>query len=157
MKVEVDVGRLKETRWHEYLLRFFLGGLITALAGWIGKQYGPAYAGLFLGFPAILPAAVTLIESHEMKKKAPERTKEAKDEAGDDSMGAVLGSVAMIVFAVVIWRVPGSIWGIIGLAFAAWLVVAVFAWIFACGLQNMLEKRRNAGHKQAARRPAATT
>jgi hypothetical protein len=47
----------------------FFGGLITAIAGVIAKQFGPAVAGLFLAFPAMFPASATLIEKHEKQKK----------------------------------------------------------------------------------------
>lgn len=47
----------------------FFGGLITAIAGVIAKQFGPAVGGLFLAFPAIFPASATLMEKDESQKK----------------------------------------------------------------------------------------
>ena len=61
MKVKVNPSALGRTQWHEYLVRFVFGGLVTALTGWIAKQYGPVVGGLFLAFPAIFPASVTLV------------------------------------------------------------------------------------------------
>jgi len=128
VKIEVDPARLKHTKWYEYLLRFVFGGLITAAAGWISKQYGPAYGGLFLAFPAILPASLTLIEKHESEDS--HRAKEAKDQAGEDSLGAALGSVAMLAFALVIWLLDlQSPWALVLIAFVVWLAVAPTVWI----------------------------
>ena len=47
----------------------FFGGLITALAGVIAKQFGPAVGGLFLAFPAMFPASATLIEETREAKE----------------------------------------------------------------------------------------
>ena len=56
--IEIDSSALKQTQWHEYLLRFAMGGAITVIAGLIAKRFGPAVGGLFLAFPAIFPASV---------------------------------------------------------------------------------------------------
>jgi hypothetical protein len=66
--------------------------------------------------PAILPASLTLIEK-----------KEGKDEASIDSVGAILGSMAMIAYAIVIsLTVTG--WGVmqsIAAALVVWLLTAI--------------------------------
>ena len=69
MRVKIDVSALKKTRWYEFAVRFLFGGLITAGAGIIAKEFGPGVGGLFLAFPAIFPAGATLIEKHEKQKK----------------------------------------------------------------------------------------
>jgi hypothetical protein len=66
----VDLSSLSETKPHEYALRFLFGGSRTALAGLIAKGYGPEVGGLFLAFPAIFPAAASLIQNHEIRRKA---------------------------------------------------------------------------------------
>ena len=68
MKVKINLSVLKEPKWYEYLIRFLIGGGITALTGIIAKKFGPAVGGLFLAFPAIFPASATLIEKHEGKE-----------------------------------------------------------------------------------------
>ena len=68
--VEIGLKGLRGTGWRDYALRFILGGVVTASAGVIAKIYGPVIGGLFLAFPAIFPASATLIEKHEIKKKA---------------------------------------------------------------------------------------
>src|SRR5260370_39730759 len=69
-KIEINLPSLKETRPHEYAVRFVFGGLTTVIAGLIAKRFGPSIGGLFLAFPAILPAGASLIESHQIKRKA---------------------------------------------------------------------------------------
>jgi hypothetical protein len=69
MHIQVDPSALRQTKWHEYAVRFLVGGLITAAAGVIAKKFGPTVGGLFLAFPAIFPAGATLIEKHEEQKK----------------------------------------------------------------------------------------
>src|SRR6185436_15150759 len=69
MKITVSLASLAENKPHEYVLRFVFGGLITALVGMITPAFGPVIGGLFLAFPSIFPASVTLVERHEAKKK----------------------------------------------------------------------------------------
>ena len=69
MKIKVDTAGLRRSKAYEYLVRFAFGGTVTAVAGIIAKRFGPEIGGLFLAFPAILPASATLIEKHEMEKK----------------------------------------------------------------------------------------
>jgi hypothetical protein len=69
MTISVNVRALRRTRWYEYVIRFFFGGLATMAAGLIAQRYGPAIGGVFLAFPGILPASATLVEKHETRKK----------------------------------------------------------------------------------------
>jgi Protein of unknown function (DUF3147) len=61
MTPELDPAGLKKAKPWEYVVRFFFGGLVTALAGLVAKVWGPVVGGLFLAFPAILPASLTLV------------------------------------------------------------------------------------------------
>src|ERR1700758_1107032 len=104
MIVKLDLAGLRETRWHEYLIRFLFGGLITAIAGAIGKQWGPVVAGLFLAFPAIFPASATLVEKHERERKQRkglQGEQRGTEAAADDAMGAAIGAIGLIVFAAI--------------------------------------------------------
>ena len=96
----------------DYIVRFVFGAAISLAAGLIGMKFGPVVGGVFLGFPAILPASLTLIEK-----------KEGREEASIDSLGAALGAVAMVAFAVVV-VVQASRWGVV-----ATLVVALITWL----------------------------
>jgi Protein of unknown function (DUF3147) len=69
MVVRVNWQALRQSRWYEYILRFGLGGLATAIAGLVAQFFGPEAGGLFLAFPAILGASATLIEKHERERK----------------------------------------------------------------------------------------
>ena len=64
VNIRVKLSTLRETRWHEYLVRFVLGGLATVGTGAIASLFGPETGGLFLAFPAIFCASATLIEKH---------------------------------------------------------------------------------------------
>jgi hypothetical protein len=69
MQIKVDPSVIGQTRWYEYAIRFLFGELITAVAGIIAKKFGPGIGGLFLAYPAILPASATLIENMRSRKK----------------------------------------------------------------------------------------
>ncbi|MGH6876551.1 MAG: DUF3147 family protein [Rhizomicrobium sp.] len=132
MVVRVKLTALRETSWHEYLIRFVLGGAATALTGFIAKNFGPETGGLFLAFPAIFVASTTLIEMHERKRKERaglQGSRRGREAAALDASGAALGSLALLVFAILVWRLPHS-WGALALvaAFAAWAAIAVFLW-----------------------------
>jgi hypothetical protein len=134
MLPSADPAALRRTKWHEYLIRFVFGGFVTAMAGWIAHQYGPVVGGLFLAFPAIFPASVTLVESHERKKKENDGQDGAEsgiNASGVDALGAELGSIGLIAFAaIVLWCAPRwPAWAVLSAAAAAWLITSVIAWI----------------------------
>ena len=112
----IDPGEVGTHRVRDYLIRFCFGAGISLVAGVIGMKFGPVLGGVWLGFPAILPASLTLIEK-----------KEGKEAASVDSIGAILGAIAMIAFAIAV-SLAATRWGVVpGLvaALAVWLVVAV--------------------------------
>jgi hypothetical protein len=95
-------SNLRRVRVHEYLLRFFLGGLVTVATGLIAHAFGPQAGGLFLAFPAIFPASATLIEKHEADKKRSHGLNgnlRGKHAAALDARGAALGSIGLAAFA----------------------------------------------------------
>ncbi len=133
MKVSLEFGAIRQTEWHEYATRFLFGGAVTVAAGIIAKEYGPAIGGLFLAFPAIFPSSVTLIEKHEEGKENAAGcagSTRARKAAGIDAEGAAMGSLGLIVFAVVVWRLlPVSSTALVLLAAtAAWMGVSVAIW-----------------------------
>jgi hypothetical protein len=69
MIIALSTSGPARSHWYEYAIRFVLGGLVTSGAELLAKEFGPSFAGLFLAFPAILPASVTLIEKHEREQK----------------------------------------------------------------------------------------
>ncbi|HEY2040200.1 MAG TPA: DUF3147 family protein [Edaphobacter sp.] len=133
--VQVRLSALKETKLHEYLLRFFFGGLATVLAGLIAKRFGPGIGGLFLAFPVIFPASATLIEGHEKKRKEKvgrDGTNRGRMAASSDAAGAALGCVGLFSFAVVLWRFLPNYQSIfvVSIATAVWLLLASGLWEF---------------------------
>jgi hypothetical protein len=132
MVVHVKLSALKESHWHEYLVRFLLGGLATVFAGLMAEIYGPETGGLFLAFPAIFCASATLIEKHERKRKEEKRLqglRRGTEAAALDAAGAGLGSVGLALFGAAICMLA-KIWGLSSLLVAtfAWFAVAVLLW-----------------------------
>jgi hypothetical protein len=104
--VKAKLSRLRQTRWWEYLVRFGFGGIVTVITGLIAKKWGPEVAGLFLAFPGIFPAGVTLVERHEREKKHKQGlsgTRRGRAVSAVVSAGAVLGSVGLLAFAALAW------------------------------------------------------
>jgi len=119
---------LEKTRPWEYVARFMFGGLVTAGTGLIAHYWGPGIGGLFLAFPAILPASLTLVEQHD-----------GRDQAADDARGACVGGFGLAAFALVTWR-AATVWHggiVLAAATLAWLVVGVGLWSFAFGKTEM--------------------
>lgn len=134
MRIKIDTSDVKESRWYEYAIRFGFGGAVTASAGIIARHFGPGIGGLFLAFPAILPAAATLIEKEETERKCKagmHGVKRGREAAGVDAAGAAMGSIGLIVFALIIWkRLPmSSLALILAEATLLWLVVALSLWL----------------------------
>ncbi len=133
MIVRLNTSALRDIRWYEYVIRFALGGAMTVIAGLIASRFGPVIGGLFLAFPAIFPASATLIEKHERERKEKagfSSARRGKEAAALDAAGAVLGSVGLAAFAVVIWLLTEQSPSLaLVLATAAWLTVAVIAWL----------------------------
>jgi len=134
MLIKVNPSALKQTKWHEYLVRFAFGGLITAAAGIIAKKFGPEVGGLFLAFPAIFPATATLIEKHETEKKQKKGLKgtvRGRNAASVDAAGSAMGSVGLFVFAVIVLHFIGghNLWLVLAGAMVGWLAVSVLTWL----------------------------
>ncbi len=133
MKIKVDSSGLRESTWRQYLVRFAFGGMITAMAGIIAKHFGPGIGGLFLAFPAILPASATLLEKHEKEKKeraGQQGAGRGRQVAGVDAIGASMGAIGLVLFAIVVWlRLPKSGTGMVLTgATAAWFIASVTIW-----------------------------
>lgn len=129
----IEAGAAGSIRPGEYAIRFLFGAAVTLTAVLAGKVGGPGAGGLFLAFPAILPATLTLIERKEGRRRARE-----------DDLGAIAGGFGLIAFAVV-GGLALSRLALPGLASlsagaAAWLVVSVGALLLAGGLRALLRR-----------------
>lgn len=114
-----SLARLKKVRAWEYAVRFVFGGAVTAIAGWLGQRYGVAVGGMFLAFPAILPASLTLVEQHD-----------GRHDALEDARGGRVGALALACFALVVTasadRWPPPIF--LAVALGAWILAAIALW-----------------------------
>jgi hypothetical protein len=131
--ITIDLSALTRTRWYEYALRFFFGGVVTMATGLIAKHYGPVFGGLFLAFPAIFPASATLIEKHETERRQQAGivgTARGRKAAALDARGAAVGSLGLVVFGLLMWqllRYWNSVSALVT-ALAVWFTVAVLVW-----------------------------
>ena len=119
MRPRLALDKLAEVKPWEYAVRFVFGGVVTVLTGLLARYFGPAVAGIFLAFPAILPASLTLVKQHEGRKKA-----------ADDARGARIGAVGLAAFAGVV-ALRASSWpaaGVLVAATLAWLAVSLVVW-----------------------------
>jgi hypothetical protein len=134
MVIKLNLGSIGSTTWSEYLARFFFGGTITLLAGVIADKFGPGIGGLFLAFPAIFPAAATLIAKHQREEKrrwgvtGKERGRLA---AGVDAAGSAMGCIGLAGFAAAAWKLLPhlALWMTLSLATAFWAITAATVWI----------------------------
>jgi hypothetical protein len=134
MRIKIDLATLKETRWYEPAIRFVLGGAITVVAGLVAGKFGAAVGGLFLAFPAILPASATLVEKHEEEKKQEQGMhgeERGRDAAALDAAGAAMGSVGLMLFALLVWRLlpEHSTPLVLTVALALWFASSFAVWL----------------------------
>src|ERR1700751_2159273 len=107
MVVKFQLSALGATKWYEVILRIIFGGLATVATGMIAKSFGPVVGGLFLAFPAIFPATATLVEKHVKERKrsaAIDGVDRARCAVALEARGATMGSIGLICFAIVVWR-----------------------------------------------------
>jgi hypothetical protein len=127
VKPTVNLRGATKTHGREHALRFVFGGIVTAGVGLIAHHWGPIVGGLFLGFPSIFPASITLVKEHDGRAKAI-----------DDARGARLGSLGLMAFGFVVWSTARS-WApsvVLGVATAAWLAVDLAAWTLVYGMRH---------------------
>ena len=120
--------------WREFSLRFILGGIITISAAAIAMMFGPIVGGLFLAFPAVLPASLMLIEKHENERTRAHGMyggRRGQKAAAADAAGAALGSGGMVVFGFLVWQVAPHFdpWIVLSTATCAWCLVAISLWV----------------------------
>jgi hypothetical protein len=115
-KPTVQLEKLRNVPARDYLLRFAFGAVISIAAGVIGKTVSPRFGGMFLAFPAILPASLTLIQQEEGTRRADR-----------NAVGAVLGGVGLLAFAAVGEATFGRVEPFLALflALLAWMATSV--------------------------------
>jgi uncharacterized membrane protein (GlpM family) len=115
-EVQANSGKLGKPPVRDWFIRFGFGAAVSAVAGVIAVVAGPRAGGVFLAFPAILLASLTLVAKEE-----------GEDRARDDARGGVFGTIGLLAFAVVVavaaTRWP--LWATFVTATLAWSVVAL--------------------------------
>lgn len=113
----LELRKLGEVPIKHLAVRFALGAVISVAAALIGTGVGTRFGGMFLAFPAILPASLTLIEHEEGVRRADR-----------SAVGAVLGGTALLVFAGTAEAALGHLAAGLALAIAtlAWVACACF-------------------------------
>lgn len=134
MTIHLKVAALCDVHWYEFAIRFALGGAMTVIAGGIAARFGAAAGGLFLAFPAILPASVTLIEKHVREQKEKQGLRGARrgqQAAALDARGAEFGSLGMIGFAGAIYMlIEHSALVAIVSATIFWAGISMLSWLW---------------------------
>lgn len=133
MRIRISVTPILETRWYEYMTRFLLGGIVTAIAGVVAEQWGPELGGLFLAFPAIFCASATLIEKHEEESKESKGLHgriRASNAAAVEAAGAAIGSIGLFAFALFVaaFLPNGSAPLLLLVGTAGWFLVSLIVW-----------------------------
>jgi hypothetical protein len=119
-RIRFDRAALCSVQPRDLAVRFAFGFGVSIAAGIVTLAFGSRTGGLFLAFPAILPASLTLIEK-----------KEGRRPAEGNAVGAIIGAAALVAFALTAWalftHVPGA--AVEAVALAAWLIVSVLLYL----------------------------
>jgi len=112
-------GNVRQVRARELGIRFIAGALTSIAAGAVTLAFGARTGGLFLAFPAILAASLTLIEEQEDSA-----------EAREDAVLAAHVVFALAAFAAIaalaLARLERAI--ALGLATLGWFAVALLGY-----------------------------
>jgi len=124
---EARPDQAARTPVREWLIRFAFGAGVSALAGIISEIWGPKAGGLFLAFPAILLASLTLVAKDE-----------GAHQAGEDARGAALGATGLIGFAVVVATTARHwpVWATLVTATLAWVTISGMAYLITAYLHR---------------------
>ena len=135
-----EPSKLREIKAHELAIRFAFGAAISVIAAMVGKVFGAAMGGMFLAFPAILPATLTLLE----------KKNETADAVHNDR-GAVLGGLGLVAFALsaALLFTKTTTAAVIGAATVAWIVVAVGAYLVVAARHHRRGTPKSPGGRAA--------
>jgi Protein of unknown function (DUF3147) len=130
---EIAVGRLGNIDVREVAIRFVFGAAASLLAGCTTLIFGPRVGGLFLAFPAILAASLTLIEK-----------KEGNRAAVHDIKGAVLGAVGLAAFALAFEAAlrTTALGFALALGFGTWIATSVGLYLTIELIRRSTSRRR---------------
>ena len=114
--IAFDPGNVKSIKKRDLAVRFAFGAGASILAGVVTLATNARVGGIFLAFPAILAASLTLIDEEE-----------GSPDAREDARGAVVGAIALGAFAATGVTLFGHVASVLVLliATAVWAGVAV--------------------------------
>jgi hypothetical protein len=132
MFVQVKFRALTRIKLKEVAIRFLFGGAITAIAGLLAQRFGPALGGLFLAFPAIFPASVTLLVKKQVEKKQKHGLQGNRlgRMAALEARGAIFGCFGLACFGLTVWKLLPE-WnsvGVLGVATGLWVAISIGFW-----------------------------
>ncbi len=116
-----------------YAIRFAFGAATSVIAGLVTLLHGAVSGGVFLAFPAILAATLTLLE----QDKGPVA-------AVADSRGALVGALGLAAFASVVVALGGRLnpAAVLAVAMAAWIGVSLALYTLGTGGARLLHVER---------------
>jgi nicotinamide-nucleotide amidase len=117
----------------DVVVRFIFGAAISLLAGLVALAAGERVSGLLLAFPAILPAALTLIEKRD-----------GISAAVSDVRGATVGALAMVLFAITVMSLATRIPTVLALLIAAgvWSLSGIGLYFFGRGAATAMHEQQ---------------
>jgi MFS family permease len=150
MRVQVKFQPLRQVKWQEVAIRFVFGGAITVIAGLLAKGYGPSIGGLFLAFPAIFPAGVTLLaqkQKEKKRKKGMNGQLRGTKAAAVEARGTTVGTIGLGCFAGVVATTLQNWNSVLVLlaAMAAWLAVSGGLWELNRKVRHWRTRRKARG------------
>jgi Protein of unknown function (DUF3147) len=128
-RIEVNPGGVRQMDRTQASIRFAAGAGASLAAALVAQFFGSRVAGPLLALPALLVASLTFIAGED-----------GRHAAIDDSRGAVLGALGLVAFAVVCWRLLGSLptWLVLVAATAAWAATSLLFY----ALQRLVRRLR---------------
>jgi uncharacterized membrane protein (GlpM family) len=133
--INMDFSQLKKIRGQDYAIRFLFGGAVSILAQLIAHWTTGRIGGIFTTFPAILLASLTIINKEENREKA-----------ADDAQGGVIGSIGLVIAAIVLSVTLGLLLPALSLllALVIWLICSIGLYLlsFRAGRLGMTNKSR---------------
>src|SRR5215216_4428930 len=114
--IGTQVENVRDLRSRDLLVRFIFGAVTSAVAGSLSILFSPIVGGVFLAFPAILAASLTLIAEEEDMEGSREDARGAA--VGALALGAFAG-IGVLTFTMVAWPLA------LMAASAGWALVAL--------------------------------
>jgi hypothetical protein len=134
--IELRPKEITQPSVGEWVVRFAFGAGVSTLAGIVSALAGPRIGGLFLAFPAILLASLTMIAEEDGLRQA-----------RDDARGATFGTAGLFAFALVVAATATRwpLWASLGAATLAWTVVSLGGYFIARALGHGDDEPRSGG------------